>query len=324
MVKRRRPQAGFTLIELMISLVLFSIVISGALAVAVATTVGYREQREIVATEVSVRAPLEFLSDAIRNTSPGVATGDIQDVRSCTNNAITVVNSTVGPDQFDIVYASGAVVTSLRTQYTAVINTSITVTNASQIVIGDTLMITNTIKGHLVNVTSVNTGTGVIGLTAPACVPTLPAGGYLEGSLVIRVLRARFYVDVAGSVTDGVPTLMMDPDAGGPIQPEPLAENVEDMQVAVGVDLNVNKGIDDALCPAVGCEWEFSAGIGALAGKIRAMRITLIARSPRALQGTPTFFRSAAEDRPVAAAPDGFRRRVLTSTVEIRNLGDSP
>jgi prepilin-type N-terminal cleavage/methylation domain-containing protein len=41
---KRSAQAGFTLIELMISLVLFSFVIAGVLAVAVSMSQGFRER----------------------------------------------------------------------------------------------------------------------------------------------------------------------------------------------------------------------------------------------------------------------------------------
>ena len=76
-------QRGFTLVELMISLVLFSFVIAGVLAVAVSMTQGYREQRAAVEAEGAVRLPLDFLVDALRQASPAVSTGLIQDAATC-------------------------------------------------------------------------------------------------------------------------------------------------------------------------------------------------------------------------------------------------
>lgn len=319
MIPAKRAQAGFTLVELMISLVLFSFAIAGVLSVAVSMTQAFREQRQVIATETSVRAPMEYIADAIRNASPGISSGNIQDVATCTIGAVSMVDSTSGPDQLTLAYAAGAVLTSLRTTYDSATNTSITVTDASQIQIGDTLLLTNTAQGHLVQVTAVSASTGVVTLTAPACSPTLPSGGYPPGSLVVRARRATFYVDTAGSVTDGVPTLMaMDPDIGAS-SAEPLAENVEDMQIALGVDANANNGIDDP------SEWAYSSGIGGLAGTVRAVRITLIARAPQQLlRGAGTYTRPNTENRADTAAGDSYRRRVLTSTVEIRNLGNSP
>src|SRR6478672_7119852 len=70
---------GFTLVELMISLVLFSIAVAGVLSVAVSMTVGFRTQRQVIAAEVAARAPIDFLADAIRGASPGASLGDIKD-----------------------------------------------------------------------------------------------------------------------------------------------------------------------------------------------------------------------------------------------------
>ncbi|MBS1119924.1 MAG: Type Pilus-assembly protein [Deltaproteobacteria bacterium] len=316
-MSRRRSQRGFTLVELMVALTLFAILISGVLAVAVSMAQAYREQRQVTSTEASVRGAMDFISDALRGLSPGVASGNIQDVQTCTIGAISVVNSTTGPDQMDVVVASGAVVTSLRTAYTVggATSTAITVTDASQLAAGDTLLITNATVGHLVHVNSVNTSTGAVTLVAPACVPGLfPAAGYPVGSLVIRAVRARFRIGTFDGISN---VLLMDVDADG-LNEEPLAENIEDMQIAIGVDVNGDTGIATT-------EWAFSSGTGALAGPIRALRVSLVSIEGTAMRNvTGAFLRPAAEDHPVATAPDAFRRRVLKSTVEIRNLGDSP
>ena len=322
--RARAARRGFTLVELMISLVLFLVAIAGTLDIAVTMSQAYRDQRQVILTESSVRAPMDFIADAIRNASPAVGTGNIQEVLSsgCNIGAITEIDNTTAPDELYLTYASGGVVTSLRSTYDSSTNTSITVTDASQINPGDYLLLTDTNQGTVVQVDSspsaVDTTTGTISLVAPACAPTLPSGGYVPTNLVIRVKRARFYVDVVGSVTDGVPTLMMDPDADGPAPAEPLAENIEDMQVALGVDVNANKGIDTD-------EWAYSSGTGALAGSIRAVRVTLIARAANQLIPlTATYQRPNTEDRTDVAPLDTYRRRVLTSTVEVRNLAGSP
>ena len=51
---------------------------------------------------------------------------------------------------------------------------------------------------------------------------------------------------------------------------------------------------------------------------------TLIARSIAESSATATSIRPDAEDRPGAATPDAFRRRILSTTVEVRNLKGSP
>jgi len=313
---KRRAERGFTLIELMVSLVLFSLAIAGVLSVAISMGRAYHEQRQVMATEQGVRSAMDFMSDLIRGTSPAVANGDIQDTKDCVTGVLTVTDSTTGPDQVEVVAASGGVVTSLRTQYDAGNLGAITVTDAQNLAPGDTLIITDGTKGAIVRATAVNTGTAIVTLQAPGCAPTFPvSGGYPPGSLVIRAIRAKFRI----GTFDGSPdVLLMDQDADG-VGEEPLAENVEDMQIALGVDVNADKSIT-----APG-EWAFSPGIGPLAGAIRAARITLVVRSADQLVGgAATFKRPAAENHPIAATFDAFRRRVLKSTVEIRNLGGSP
>jgi type IV pilus assembly protein PilW len=309
--KRATAQAGFTLIELMISLVLFSIAIAGILSVAVTMTNSFREQRRAVQIEDNVRSSMEFMADAIRQISPAVSSGSIKDAATCTLGSISVVNSSGGPDQIDVVYATGAVVTTSRTDYNSATWTSLTVTDASQLAVGDTLLITDGTTGVLVVTTAVDTTTGVLGLTAPGCTPD----SYVAGSYVIRARRARFYVGTFDGVAN---MLLMDPDADGPLTAEPLAENIEDFQVAIGIDTDNSGGVDSN-------EWEYSAGTGALTGDIRAIRLTLVARDPAVWLGaSASFTRPAAEDHVASTSPDQYRRRVLQSTVEIRNLKGSP
>ena len=336
-MRRRQAQRGFTLVELMISLVLFLIAIAGTLNIAVTMSQAYRDQRNVILTESAVRAPMDFMADAIRNASPAVKTGDIDSVLAngtgCNdwnqsaiypmpyNGGISVVDHTDAPDELWVTYASGAVVTTLRTPWDKD-TTSITVTDASQLNPGDLLLITDTTQGTVVQIDSaagsVDTVSGVVTLDPAACATTRTYSTGTTLPLVLRVKRARFYVDTVGSVTDGVPTLMMDPDGEGPAQPEPLAENIEDMQIALGVDANTNNGIDSG-------EWAYSSATAGLTGSVRAVRITLIARAPNQLQPlVASYQRPNTEDRTDLAPLDTYRRRVLTSTIEVRNLTGSP
>ena len=70
---RANNEQGFTLIELMISLLIFSFAVAGILSAAVAITQGMSEQRQAIDAENAVRVPLDFLVDALRQASPGVS-----------------------------------------------------------------------------------------------------------------------------------------------------------------------------------------------------------------------------------------------------------
>lgn len=317
--RHRHGQGGFTLVELMVSLVLFSFAVAGVLSVAVSMTAGYREQRQSISTEGAVRAAMDFLGDAVRGASPGLISGAPVDLTVaagvCPDLALSVADSTSAPDAFTVVYANGAVVTTTRAPYDDA-TTSLVVANAENFVAGDTLLLTDGVKGHLVHVTGVDVATATLTLDLPAgCTTANPPGTYPVGTLAIRAMRATFSI---GTFDGQANVLLMDPGADG-IDLEPLAENIEDMQVAMGVDDEIP--VDGVQTD----EWAYSSGIGAIPGAIRALRITLVARTQDPLRGgTPSFTLPPVENRTSTSALDGFRRRILTSVVDIRNLGGSP
>jgi len=323
----RRAQAGFTLVELMISLVLFSFAIAGVLAVAVSMSQGFREQRAAIGAEGAVRVPLDYITDALRQASPGAPSGNIQDAGTCsttvlavTNNQTSLTGGITGWDKLEVIFASGAVVTSTRAVYDTSSN-SLAVNDASALVAGDYVVISNTGQGHLFKLTAVVGNT--LTLASPCGGYVAPAGGlYSPGSLVIRAQHATFTIDAV----DGVPTLMMDPDSSGASVPEPLAEGVEDMQIAIGVDVNGDGQIQEVGAAANDDEWQGNfAGDSALVGPVRAVRVTMIARTTSGLVGNANpYVRPAAEDHSVGVTFDKFRRRVLKSMIEIRNMGGSP
>jgi prepilin-type N-terminal cleavage/methylation domain-containing protein len=330
-VNRRPSQAGFTLIELMISLVLFSFVIAGVLAVAVSMSQGFREQRASVTAEGAVRVPLDFVADSIRQASPGAPSGLIWDANDCTQNAIEVFNnsgtgSAAGTDKLDVIYASGAVLTSTRELYTAT-STTLQVNDATQLAAGDSIVISDTTQGVLVKITGITGNNLTIVPQASCSAPVLPAtptilGPYSVGSLVIRAQHAWFYIDYL----DGNPQLMFDPDANAStVDAEPLAEGVEDLQFVKAFDAGA--GIPDDVTPTTTDKWLYNiAGDSVPLGTLRAVRVTMIARTLSGLIGNlKSFNRPAAEDHAAAAVnSDNYRRRILRTTVEVRNMSASP
>ena len=318
----RREQAGFTLIELMISLVLFSFAVAGVLAVAVSMTQGFREQRQAAATETSARVPVDFLTDVLRQAAPGVSDPTlIQDSITCAIGGITVYNGsgTNSSDVLDVVYALGGVVTTTQTAYTG--GASLDVSDASQLAVNDYILVSNLTQGHLFKIAS-KSGNSLT-LVTP-CAITLPAAGYPQGSLVVRAQHAMFSI---GTV-DGNPALMMDPDSTATANAaEPLADGVEDLQVALGIDQGVD-GVSEVGTAPGDDEWIYNAAGETLpaSGTWRAVRLSLVARTSTQLNagmGATLFNRPQLEDH-AAGTADAYRRRVLRTIVEIRNTGVSP
>lgn len=318
-----RSQRGFTLVELMVSLVIFTFAIAGVLSVAVAMTRAFREQRQIIATENAARAPLDFIVDALRQASPGVTTGVIKDAGDCTftTGAISIIDYTDKPDELSIVYASGGVVSTTHTAFTSS-STAITLPtgHTAQFAAGDYALVTNQAEGTLVKIEGIN---GDDLQVQPTCAGAFPTGGYPSGSILVRAQRARFAI---GPI-DGIPSLLMYTN-GATTDPEPVAEGVEDLQVALGVDANgdgvlagqaidINNNTD---------EWYGNAsGETVPAGPVRGVHVVIVSRDTKALSGTASFYQPGdALNHPGSTTPDNFRRRLLSSTVEIRNLSGSP
>lgn len=325
-MKRPCAQGGFTLVELMVALVIFTFAIAGILSVAVAMTRAYREQRTIIATENAARAPLDFIVDAIRQASPGVATGIISDASDPTcsfaGSAVSMVDRTDGPDELTIVYASGGVVSTTHSALTSS-STSIALPagHSAQFAAGDYVLVTNQTEGTLVKVTGISGDQLDVSIDCPSA---LPAAGYPAGSILVRAQRARFTVGTVDEL--GIPSLLVYPN-GSP-DAEPVAEGVEDLQVALGVDVNGDGVLEGRATDIHNTtdEW-FGNAAGEIvpAGPVRAVHVAIVARDTKPVAGPPTFYPPALVlNRPGSTMPDNYRRRLLGSTVEIRNLSGSP
>ncbi len=330
MERNERSESGFTLVELMLALVIFSFAVAGVLSVAVSSTRAFREQRRAVAIETATRAPMDYLVDAVRGASPAVVSGSklgfgdnctevkntntLINCSTCfpTTGAIMVQDNSGAPDELHVIYAAGGVV---KTTYTAVDSTStfVDIADATDFAAGDTILIADNSMGTLRTVDSV-TATRINFTAISSCgtaTDAWPATNYPKGSLLLRVKYAKFTVGTLSGET--IPMLLMNG--------EPVAEGVEDMQIAVGVDSNDDGTVTDGASTTD--EWIGNASGETIpaAGtyKVRALKIVLVARDTTPVLGPAAFARPAALNHSAGAA-DNYRRRVLFSTVDIRNL----
>ncbi len=328
MTRARRGQGGFTLIELMIAMVLFAVVIGVALQITLTISQGFQTTREAQGAERGARTSLEYLSDVVRASATGAPGSDLRDATYCTvAPALAVENHNDGPDKLTVVYGLPGTLTSLTSAF-ASSSSSFSVNDATGLTVGDNVIVTDGTVARLVHVSSLSapSGNATLGTQAPqsAC-PNVawPSSGFGAGSIVLRGRVARFYV---ANASDGTPMLWMDPDGDGPAAAEPLAEGIEDMQIAVGVDLNGDGVVTDTASTTD--EWFYNAPgdpdpPDPTVTKWTAIRISLVARTLTDKGTVAQSARPALEDRP-AGTPDVYRRRQMSSVIEIRNLEANP
>jgi prepilin-type N-terminal cleavage/methylation domain-containing protein len=322
MMTRANRQRGFTLVELLVAMTLVTIVLGLAFQISVIVINGYKDHREGVSVQRAARGSLDLIADAVRNASAAVPSGAISDASGCAAfNGVSVVDGGDAPDEVYVMTAAGGVVSSLRTRIDQG-DSSATVVDATGLVAGDLVLVTDFDTGHILRLSSDPSASGSyynLDFDTPSCGASYV---YPEGSLLVRAKVARFYIEDL----DGVPTLYMDPDDTGPEAAEPLAEGVEDFQVAVGVDFNGDGSVTDTQDTLD--EWYGNAQGDEPAPAVttlpwRALRMTLVARTLVEDARGDWSERPALENRD-GGEMDGFRRRMVSTIVEIRNLEGSP
>jgi type II secretory pathway pseudopilin PulG len=309
------------LVELVVGMALLSLMVAMTMRVSGTIIAGFRDQRGAMGIERNARSTLDMLADAVRSASPGVVNGDVRDVAGCTSAiGLSVTNRNDGPDSIDLIFASGGGLTAVRSPVTGA-TAAFAVAGDVGFAAGDSAVVTDGSVGRLVQILAItpSLGESYFSITPPniAC-PLVPMPVMQAGSLVVRAQVARFFVDT----TFGLPLLMLDPDGDGPRAAEPFAEGIEDMQLAVGVDVDGDGIIQDAASTTD--EWFYNVAGDPdpppiTDGGWRGLRISLVAADPAGDNRVEGSARPALADR--AAGPvDGIRRRVMATTAEIRNL----
>ena len=116
--------------------------------------------------------------------------------------------------------------------------------------------------------------------------------------ILAEMITRTYFVDNTNQL------MVSQPVAGGGYNPQPLAENIEDLQLHYFLS---GGGESDAPTTAQ-------------IANIQQIRVNVLGRTARQDDRVANFTQTAIEDG-VAQGPDGYRRRLLTSRVKVRNLG---
>jgi prepilin-type N-terminal cleavage/methylation domain-containing protein len=327
---------GFTLIELMVSIALFGLIASGAMMLVMSSLRMQSHSARVDVAQSALRAGLDFMTRDLLSASGGMSSGSLMINGVATNTIALAGGSNAGLNSSDVLELYLADVSyDYASVYsdTSATSTTINVDKTSPFSSNPNAILTDLTNAVFVSITSVvppGPGqAGVLNVTAPG---TLPVSGYSGLKSFVFVLRhvryslGQCFPNTSSSNSSYVnqSCLMMDLFDGppaNPSNPQPLAEGVEDLQVALGYDdgdgiITDNGNTSD--------EWYGNAAGDVLPpppASLKAVRITIIAISTlneNVLNGSQQ--RPTAEDHLAAGPPDGFFRRVIRSEVSVRNF----
>ncbi len=320
---------GFTLIELMVSMALFGLIAAGAMTLVMSGARSQAHSARVDVAQSALRAGIDFITRDVMMTSAGAGGGTLTDgsgTHYTVRFDVAANNSSTGPDTLELWLVDGSPAAQLAAAASGGA-TSLSITyeqNATTTFAASTnpyqsyvqLCDTNFANAVVTKLTSASGTTLGIG--------ALPGAGFAANAWVLPSKHVVYSIgqpfgNLAG-VTANNNMLMMSVN-GAPAQP--LAEGVEDLQVAYGFDTNGDGVLTDN--GNTSDEWLYNAAGDSAASfniaQLRAIRVTLIATGTTVDNGALQYgARPAAEDRAAASGTDGFIRRVLRTEIAVRNF----
>jgi prepilin-type N-terminal cleavage/methylation domain-containing protein len=294
--KRIYKQHGFTLVELMVVVVIFFFILAGVFTAYITQHHASVIQAQVSDAQQNVRLAMDFLSKEIRMAGFGKPAGSVNGfadaVFPAINNDATSGNNVLnGTDQITIVTGYRQIST-LSSPATAGA-TSVSLNGNGN------MFDTGTKQYVCIDATSQNDNYVVSGAASSSLtLSSVLTRDYKQGAAVFLVKAITYSVNDARVLTRNENT-------GGGAQT--IAPNIEDLQFAYQL--------------ADGT-WSNTPGIP---GDIRVVRINVLGRTNfedhNPGQSGTIGQRPDIEDHDVTNSTDGFRRRLLTSVVEARNLG---
>lgn len=290
--KRVDKQHGFTLIELMVVVAIFFFVIAAIYDAFLSQQKASVIQAQVSDMQQNGRLAMDFLSKEIRMAGfgmPAIAVNGFANAitPAIDNNATTGNNVLIGTDQITIV-------TGYR-QISTLANAA--TKGATTITLSGNANSFNNNNNQYVCIDAILSGDNYVVSGVGANTLTLSSSltrNYNQSAPVFLVEAITYSVNNAMFLT-------RDENAGGGAKT--LVPNIEDLQFAY----QLNDGT-----------W---SNAPAVPGNIRAVRINVLARTSRKDPLWKTGIRPAIEDHAGATVTDGYRRRLLTSVVDVRNLG---
>jgi type IV pilus assembly protein PilW len=349
--RRSADQAGFTLIELMVGMVVSLIVVAAAFTILTTTSKSLRANEQIVDTQQNVRMAMEVLVRDIKLAgfgSPGVPIGNCSNGIVPSDQTATGVDS--GPDSVQLLVpatrSSGANRWTLKIPTATTGTTLITLQPGAVTDMVNSGLVANqsyiSIGGSATaQVTGVNASASTINVSIP------PPLWFQQEDRVYLLQCIRYRVVLPpdpGNLCGGTAPCLTRGVAGvvaGPTAEAPIAEGIEDLQLAYACDgcvAAINSGIPDRIIDDQNGSNSFDQAdflsnvpwtVGPLTpDKIQLVQVALVARQSKNDQGfgetngalVGSSAMTVTGDHTLAA-DSNHRRRILVKTVETRNVG---
>ncbi|MGB3398914.1 MAG: PilW family protein [Candidatus Deferrimicrobiaceae bacterium] len=317
----RFSEAGFTLVEVMTAMIILGIAMTAAYATFQFQHASFTVQNRVAETQQNLRSVLEVMERDIRMAGYGIPAavpvpngllpgGDntIHNIRS--------LNRTTGADEIYILYMYDMDSSLPPTDAPGGMGgyaTTLNVSNVAGFWQGDLVLVRDDQNASMFEVTQVPSGTtlnfdpgGSTNLYNNSAWPHTPFPGY---GLNVAVSKARFVRYFIDTTDPDHPTLMLDRMTG--VLPQPLADDIEDMQIQYGLDTDGDFIVDTLV----------NAPTATQIPQVKQVRLFLSARTRMVEKGWQDA-RPALADR-AAGAADSYRRRAIENgiVIDLRNPG---
>jgi type IV pilus assembly protein PilW len=316
---------GFTLIEVMAAVVIFSIVLTAVFATFTFQAQSYTTQSRVAEMQQNLRIALDTLQRDIRMAGYGISSDiTVDPTGGTTTVAMRGFYSADGgegaPDGIYILYTYdvdntvAALAPTLTTGAWTAMNTpttavGVTPGTGSRFSVGDLVILSNSTSADLYQVTAKDNNNITFGNTKAINTNghnAVPAHYYDTGSKVSRARFIRYYID---NTVAAHPTLMVSMVGGTASQP--LSEDIEDLQFQYGVAATSSNPLVSSVVDNMSVTQLLL---------IRRVQLSIIARSEVFEKGW-SGQRMNIGNRTGTAPADQYRRRVVDNVaIDLRNL----